>query len=147
MESPETRPDRPASTDPRLERILGALRAVRDGDFRRRIVVSGDDVVAEICVLCNDIAEANQGYLAELERVGAAVGRDGTLGQRLAPGAGAGDWERQRDKPPPAPSLSPLPCIGCVTAQRRTDAVGQRACDNRGSEQESSHAIEPRYGL
>ncbi|ACU72235.1 GAF sensor hybrid histidine kinase [Catenulispora acidiphila DSM 44928] len=97
MESPETRLDRPASTDPRLERILGALRAVRDGDFRRRIVVSGDDVVAEICVLCNDIAEANQGYLAELERVGAAVGRDGALGQRLAPGTGAGDWERQRE--------------------------------------------------
>ena len=97
MEAPETRPDRPASSDPRLERILGALRAVRDGDFRRRIVVSGDDVVAEICVLCNDIAEANQGYLAELERVGAAVGRDGTLGQRLAPGAGTGDWERQRE--------------------------------------------------
>ncbi|MEY9860860.1 signal transduction histidine kinase/HAMP domain-containing protein [Catenulispora sp. GAS73] len=97
MESPEPRLDRPASTDPRLERILGALRAVRDGDFRRRIVVSGDDVVAEICVLCNDIAEANQGYLAELERVGAAVGRDGALGQRLAPGAGAGDWERQRE--------------------------------------------------
>ncbi|MBS2538793.1 HAMP domain-containing protein [Catenulispora sp. NF23] len=97
MEPPETRLDRPASTDPRLERILGALRAVRDGDFRRRIVVSGDDVVAEICVLCNDIAEANQGYLAELERVGAAVGRDGTLGQRLAPGVGVGDWERQRE--------------------------------------------------
>ena len=96
MESPETRPDRPASSDPRLERILGALRAVRDGDFRRRIVVSGDDVVAEICVLCNDIAEANQGYLAELERVGAAVGRDGRW-PAPGPRRRAGDWERQRE--------------------------------------------------
>ncbi|OLE26995.1 MAG: hybrid sensor histidine kinase/response regulator [Catenulispora sp. 13_1_20CM_3_70_7] len=73
MDTPVTRPKRPVPPDARLGRLLGALRAMRDGDFRRRVVVSGDDDFAEVCALVNDIAAANQAY--------------------LGPG---GDWGRQR---------------------------------------------------
>jgi signal transduction histidine kinase/HAMP domain-containing protein/CheY-like chemotaxis protein len=68
------------------------MRAVHDGDFRRRVVVAGDDEVAEICSLFNEVAARNQAFAAELARVGTAVGRDGRLGERIAPLDGEGDW-------------------------------------------------------
>ena len=78
--------------DPRLARLLTAMRSLHGGDFRRRVVVAGDDEVAEICALFNEIADRNQSFMAELNRVGSAVGRDGRLGERLAPVPGEGDW-------------------------------------------------------
>jgi signal transduction histidine kinase/HAMP domain-containing protein/CheY-like chemotaxis protein len=78
--------------DPRLARLLTALRGLHSGDFRRRVVVAGDDEVAEICTLVNEIADRNQSFMAELARVGSAVGREGRLGERLAPVRGEGDW-------------------------------------------------------
>ncbi|HEV2634210.1 MAG TPA: HAMP domain-containing protein [Actinocrinis sp.] len=78
--------------DPRLARLLAAMRSLHGGDFRRRVVVAGDDEVAEICALFNEIADRNQSFMTELNRVGTAVGRDGRLGERLAPVPGQGDW-------------------------------------------------------
>jgi signal transduction histidine kinase/HAMP domain-containing protein/CheY-like chemotaxis protein len=83
--------------DPRLGRLLTTLRALHSGDFRRRVVVAGDDEVAEICMLVNEIADRNQAFTAELGRVGAAVGREGRLGERLAPPRGEGDWRTAVD--------------------------------------------------
>jgi len=48
--------------DPRLDRLLAAMRAAEAGDFRKRVVVTGDDVVAEICAVFNGIAERNRGF-------------------------------------------------------------------------------------
>jgi signal transduction histidine kinase/HAMP domain-containing protein/CheY-like chemotaxis protein len=81
-----------AAPDPRISRLLTAMRAVHDGDFRRRVVVAGDDELAEICTLFNEVAARNQAFSAELARVGTAVGRDGRLGERIAPLDGEGDW-------------------------------------------------------
>ncbi|GAA2794551.1 HAMP domain-containing protein [Saccharopolyspora taberi] len=56
-----------------LERLLGGLRDLRDGNFRRRLVVSGDGVSAEIAEVFNELAERNQTMAAELDRVAAAA--------------------------------------------------------------------------
>jgi signal transduction histidine kinase/HAMP domain-containing protein len=78
--------------DPRLARLLAAMRSLHAGDFRRRVIVAGDDEVAEISALFNEIADRNQSFMAELNRVGSAVGLDGRLGERLAPVPDKGDW-------------------------------------------------------
>ena len=78
--------------DPRLTRLLAAMRSVEAGDFRKRVVTTGDDIVTEICASFNAIAERNREFKDELVRVSEAVGGDGLLGQRLAPSGGDGDW-------------------------------------------------------
>ena len=87
----------PEPGDPRVERLLAAVRAVRQGDFRKRVVVTGDDALAEVCEAFNEIAEYNQRFKDDLVRVGDAVGRDGLLGRRIGPTGGSGDWQAAVD--------------------------------------------------
>jgi signal transduction histidine kinase/HAMP domain-containing protein/ActR/RegA family two-component response regulator len=86
-----------APADPRVERLLAAVRAVRQGDFRKRVVVTGDDALAEVCEAFNEIAEYNQRFKDDLVRVGDAVGRDGLLGRRIGTTGGSGDWQAAVD--------------------------------------------------
>ncbi|WP_370145428.1 HAMP domain-containing protein [Streptacidiphilus sp. EB129] len=65
---------------------------MRDGNFRRRMTVPGDSVMAEIAAVFNEIAERNQHLTGELARVRRAVGREGRLSERLEIGAGEGAW-------------------------------------------------------
>ena len=83
--------------DPRLIRLLTAMRATRDGDFRKRVVPSGDDEIAEICTLFNEIAERERHLTAELARVADAVGREGQLGERLTSSDEVGGWRESTD--------------------------------------------------
>ncbi|MFC5909123.1 HAMP domain-containing protein [Streptacidiphilus monticola] len=80
-----------------LRKLLAALTAMRDGNFRRRLTVPGDSVMAEIAAVFNDIAERNQHLTGELARVRRAVGREGRLSERLEPGAGEGAWSAAID--------------------------------------------------
>jgi len=73
------------------------MRAVQAGDFGRRAPVTGDDVVAEICTVFNDIADRNQHFKDELARVGGAVARNGLLHERLSQPDGGGDWRAAVD--------------------------------------------------
>ncbi|MBF9073815.1 HAMP domain-containing protein [Streptacidiphilus fuscans] len=75
-----------------LRKLLSALTAMRDGNFRRRLTVPGDSVLAEIAAVFNEVAERNQHLTGELARVRRAVGREGRLGERLEIGAGEGAW-------------------------------------------------------
>ncbi|MGC0316801.1 HAMP domain-containing protein/signal transduction histidine kinase/CheY-like chemotaxis protein [Kitasatospora acidiphila] len=75
-----------------LRKLLGALTAMRDGNFRRRLTVPGDGLVAEIAAVFNEVAERNQHLTGELSRVRRAVGREGRLTARLESGAGEGAW-------------------------------------------------------
>ena len=84
---------RHAVGDPRLGRLLAAMRAVEAGDFRKRIVVTGDDEIAEICATFNAITERNQRFADDLAQVSADVGGEGRLGRRLAPAGGTGGWQ------------------------------------------------------
>ncbi|WP_370088507.1 HAMP domain-containing protein [Streptacidiphilus sp. MAP12-16] len=65
---------------------------MRDGNFRRRMTVPGDSVMAEVAAVFNEIAERNQHLTGELARVRRAVGREGRLSERLEIGAGEGAW-------------------------------------------------------
>ncbi|MFF5771142.1 HAMP domain-containing protein [Streptomyces californicus] len=75
-----------------LNRVLGALVAMRDGNFRRRLTVSGDGVLSEIAAVFNEVADRNLHLTGELARVRRVVGREGKLTERLETGACEGSW-------------------------------------------------------
>ncbi|MGW1281301.1 HAMP domain-containing protein [Streptomyces tsukubensis] len=75
-----------------LNRLLAALTSMRDGNFRKRLTVSGDDVMAEIAAVYNEVADRNLHLTGELARVRRVVGREGKLTERLETGACEGSW-------------------------------------------------------
>jgi signal transduction histidine kinase/HAMP domain-containing protein/CheY-like chemotaxis protein len=77
-----------------VERLLTALTAVRDGDFRVRLRVPGDPTspMGRLATVVNEVVERNRHLTGELDRVRRVVGRDGRLDERLRPGTGAGAW-------------------------------------------------------
>ncbi|MFJ8165098.1 HAMP domain-containing protein [Streptomyces sp. NPDC096136] len=75
-----------------LNRLLTALVSMRDGNFRKRLTVSGDGVMAEIAAVYNEVADRNLHLTGELSRVRRMVGREGKLGERLETGACEGSW-------------------------------------------------------
>ncbi|MEW2576216.1 HAMP domain-containing protein [Streptomyces syringium] len=75
-----------------LNRLLTALAAMRDGNFRKRLTVSGDGAMAEIAAVFNEVADRNLQLTGELARVRRVVGREGKLTERLEVGACEGAW-------------------------------------------------------
>ncbi|WP_420803206.1 HAMP domain-containing protein, partial [Streptomyces spiramyceticus] len=75
-----------------LGRLLAALVTMRDGNFRKRLTVSGDGVMAEIAAVFNEVADRNLHLTGELARVRRMVGREGKLAERLETGACEGSW-------------------------------------------------------
>ncbi|MFC5154693.1 HAMP domain-containing protein [Streptomyces amakusaensis] len=75
-----------------LNRLLAGLVSMRDGNFRRRLTVSGDDVMAEIAAVYNEVADRNVHLTGEMARVRRVVGREGKLTERLETGACEGSW-------------------------------------------------------
>ncbi|MFG2297970.1 HAMP domain-containing protein, partial [Streptomyces sp. NPDC048603] len=75
-----------------LNRLLTALVSMRDGNFRKRLTVSGDGVMAEIAAVYNEVADRNLHLSGELSRVRRMVGREGKLSERLETGACEGAW-------------------------------------------------------
>ncbi|MCM2411324.1 HAMP domain-containing protein [Streptomyces sp. RKAG290] len=75
-----------------LNRLLAGLVAMRDGNFRRRLTVSGDGQMAEIAAVFNEVADRNVHLTGELARVRRVVGREGKLTERLETGACEGSW-------------------------------------------------------
>ena len=77
-----------------LARLLTAMNAMRDGNFRKRLPVTGEGLVAELTFAYNEIAERQQHILSELSRVQRVAGREGRHSERLQPGLGEGGWAR-----------------------------------------------------
>ncbi|WP_086710733.1 HAMP domain-containing protein [Streptomyces antimycoticus] len=75
-----------------LNRLLTAMTAMRDGNFRKRLTVSGEGVMAEIAAVFNEVADRNLQLTGELTRVRRVVGREGKLTERLETGACEGQW-------------------------------------------------------
>ncbi|MER7969029.1 HAMP domain-containing protein [Streptomyces sp. NPDC096080] len=75
-----------------LNRLMAALVSMRDGNFRKRLTVSGDGVMAEIAAVFNEVADRNLHLTGELSRVRRMVGREGKLTERLETGSGEGSW-------------------------------------------------------
>nr|WP_237518805.1 HAMP domain-containing protein [Streptomyces sp. SID5910] len=65
---------------------------MREGNFRRRLTVSGDGVMSEIAAVFNEVADRNLHLTGELARVRRMVGREGKLTERLETGACEGSW-------------------------------------------------------
>ncbi|POX35992.1 hybrid sensor histidine kinase/response regulator, partial [Streptomyces sp. Ru73] len=75
-----------------LNRLLAALVSMRDGNFRKRLTVSGDGIMAEVAAVFNEVADRNLHLTGELARVRRVVGREGKLTERLEVGACEGSW-------------------------------------------------------
>ncbi|WP_432101529.1 HAMP domain-containing protein [Streptomyces sp. WAC 04229] len=75
-----------------LNRLLTALVSMREGNFRKRLTVSGDGVMSEIAAVFNEVADRNLHLTGELARVRRVVGREGKLTERLETGACDGAW-------------------------------------------------------
>ncbi|MFD3314182.1 HAMP domain-containing protein [Streptomyces sp. NPDC058694] len=75
-----------------LNRLLAALVSMRDGNFRKRLTVSGDGVMSDIAAVFNEVADRNLHLTGELARVRRMVGREGKLTERLESGACEGSW-------------------------------------------------------
>ncbi|CAM5739880.1 hypothetical protein SALBM311S_00369 [Streptomyces alboniger] len=75
-----------------LNRLMVALVAMRDGNFRKRLTVTGDGPLSEIAAVFNEVADRNLHLTGELARVRRMVGREGKLTERLETGACEGSW-------------------------------------------------------
>ena len=80
-----------------MRRLLEALNAMRDGNFRKRLPVSGDGLAADLAIAYNDIAERQQHLTSELGRVQRVAGREGRHTERLQAGTGEGGWAKSID--------------------------------------------------
>ncbi|MCT2590554.1 HAMP domain-containing protein [Streptomyces sp. N2-109] len=75
-----------------VNKLLTALTAMRDGNFRKRLTVTGEGPMSEIAAVFNEVADRNLHLTNELARVRRVVGRDGKLTERLETGACEGSW-------------------------------------------------------
>ncbi|GGO56833.1 histidine kinase [Streptomyces daqingensis] len=75
-----------------VNKLLTALTAMRDGNFRKRLTVTGDGPMAEIAAVFNEVADQNLHLTGELARVRRVVGREGKLTERLETGTCEGSW-------------------------------------------------------
>ena len=75
-----------------LRVLLGALRAVRDGDFTARLPGDWTGLSGKIADTFNEIVNANASLARELARVGEAVGKKGGARQRITAHQRLGAW-------------------------------------------------------
>src|SRR5438105_4728757 len=76
----------------KLEELLSALRAVREGDFSARVSARGGGAFAQLAAEFNELAAANQRMSNELVRVERIIGREGRMTERAALPRAAGAW-------------------------------------------------------
>ncbi|MBI3703282.1 MAG: hypothetical protein HY244_05365, partial [Rhizobiales bacterium] len=81
-----------AHVSPVLTELLGALQAMRNGDFSIRMPGDSTGIEGKIADTFNEIIAANQRMATQLERVGEVVGRDGKTKQRVKLGVSSGAW-------------------------------------------------------
>src|SRR5688500_8784710 len=79
-------------SDAEVQQLIGALRAVRDGDFTARLPQRKGSALAEVAAIFNDLVELNLHQSKEFGRVSRIIGREGRMTVRLAPGRSTGQW-------------------------------------------------------
>src|ERR1700686_619063 len=75
-----------------LRRLLSGLRAISKGNFSTRLATDANGVAADVAEAFNAIAELNCRLQSELQRLSAAVGREGRITARASTVAMPGDW-------------------------------------------------------
>jgi hypothetical protein len=79
---------RRAAIDPHLQRriqsLLEAVEAARDGDFSARAPAGGDDTLGLVATALNEVIARNEEMTRELLRLSHQVGREGDVEQRAS---------------------------------------------------------------
>ncbi|MEA2172788.1 MAG: hypothetical protein QOD00_380, partial [Blastocatellia bacterium] len=74
------------------KQLLGALMALKKGDFSVRMPDELTGVAGKIADTLNDVIEMNEKMTKELERVSRVVGKEGKIGQRATLPHASGSW-------------------------------------------------------
>src|SRR5262245_48508958 len=77
--------------------LLGALRALRKGDFSVRLPMDLTGVDGEIAQAFNDVVEMNETVADEFARIRDEVGKEGQITQRVRVAAASGAWAESVD--------------------------------------------------
>src|SRR5205807_2567372 len=72
--------------------LLGALNALKKGDFSVRLPLEWTGVAGKVADTFNDVVAQNERMAKELERLSRVVGKEGKLSQRASLGDVAGAW-------------------------------------------------------
>src|SRR5262247_3361086 len=75
-----------------LSALLGAMQAVRNGDFSVRLPGDWTGLHGKLADTFNEIVGANASMARELERVGTVVGKQGRTRHRVRFGTPTGAW-------------------------------------------------------
>ncbi|MGH3380001.1 MAG: HAMP domain-containing protein, partial [Actinoallomurus sp.] len=94
--------------------------ALRDGDFRVRLPAEHEGITADLARAFNQIADRNQHFADELNRVTREVARHGRLDERLSSSPGQGAWTASVES---ANTLIESLVIPAANATRVLDAV------------------------
>ncbi|KOT87988.1 histidine kinase [Streptomyces sp. NRRL F-5755] len=117
---------------------------MRDGNFRKRLTVSGDGAMAEIAAVFNEVADRNLHLTGELARVRRVVGREGKLTERLEAGACEGSWAAAIDASNALVDdlVRPVSEVGRVLSAVSEGDLEQRMdLRSRGSDDSSAHPL------
>ncbi len=85
-------PDGQSVRSAELRPLLGALRAMSDGDFSVRAEAGAEGVMGEMAGVFNQIAARNEHLSSELRRVRNEVAKQGQLDERMTASPGQGAW-------------------------------------------------------
>src|SRR4029077_5887146 len=77
--------------------LLGALRALRKGDFSARLPLGLTGIDGEIAQVFNDVAELNESMTGELRRICKDVGKEGQISSRMQIPMAVGSWATKVD--------------------------------------------------
>jgi HAMP domain-containing protein/CheY-like chemotaxis protein/predicted transcriptional regulator len=80
------------SEQPDLQELLGALQAMKGGDFSVRMRSDQVGIAGKIADAFNEIVATNQRMAEQLEKVGEQVGKEGKTRQRVKFGQSIGAW-------------------------------------------------------
>src|SRR6185436_1329813 len=72
--------------------ILGALVAIKKGDFTARLPLTWSGTSARVADAFNEVAELMETSTQDLNRISRLVGREGRINQRLTTGNVTGAW-------------------------------------------------------
>ncbi|MGE5293046.1 MAG: HAMP domain-containing protein [Micromonosporaceae bacterium] len=121
-----------------LQPLRTALLGLRDGNFRTRLELPPDGILADIGSIFNQVLDRNEHVAAELTRVRREVARQGRLDVRLSAGPGQGSWASTIDA---ANSLIEALVIPAAKTARVLDAVAEGDLSRRVDLDDGSHPL------
>ncbi|HEV3082657.1 MAG TPA: HAMP domain-containing protein, partial [Gemmataceae bacterium] len=79
------------------KQLLAVLRAVKQGDFHRRLPLNRIGLAGEIAEAFNEVLDLLEGSTNELERITRVVGKEGKINQRASLPEARGGWAARVD--------------------------------------------------